>query len=162
MNTSRRIIPASVWDCSHPLLRIMIQRKRNRPTGLKRRKRNRNASEVSVYNQIFINHQNSNYYELFRFYLRFQSLFVREIRLQKLLFRYAQRQRYLYFCSCRRNGFIHPFLGIQLWRRSLPRLEHHHCAQQLQTKPTRKSERPCQILQGIRPALWLQVPLYRG
>ena len=43
---------------------------------LKRRKRNRNASEVSVYNQFFINHQNSNYYELFRFYLRFQSLFV--------------------------------------------------------------------------------------
>lgn len=43
---------------------------------LKRRKRNRNVSEVSVYNQFFINHQNSNYYELFRFYLRFQSLFV--------------------------------------------------------------------------------------
>ena len=76
MNISRRIIPASVWDCSLPLLRIMIWRKQYRPTGLKRRKRNRNASEVSVYNQFFINHQNSNYYELFRFYLRFQSLFV--------------------------------------------------------------------------------------
>lgn len=72
-----------------PLLQIMIRRKRYKPTGLKRRKRNRNASDVSVYNQIFINHQNSNYYELFRFYLRFQSLFVREIRLQKLLFRHA-------------------------------------------------------------------------
>ena len=115
----------------------------------------------SVYNQIFINHQNSNYYELFRFYLRFQSLFVREIRLQKLLFRYAQRQRYLYFCPCRRNGFIHPFLGIQLWCWSLSRLEHYYCAQQLQTEPAGKPEGPCPILQGVRPTLWLQIPLHR-
>ena len=61
-----------------------------------------------------------------------------------------------------RNEFIHSFLGIQLWRRSLPRLEHYHCAQQLQKEPAGKPERPCQILQGVRPALWLQIPLHRG
>ena len=32
---------------------------------------------------------------------------------------------------------------------------------QFQTKPTGKSEGPCQILQGVRPTLWLQIPLHR-
>ena len=48
-------------------------------------------------------------------------------------------------------------LSIRFWEYSwqYPRLEHHHCAQQLQTKPTGKSERPCPFLQGVRPTLWL-------
>lgn len=37
----------------------------------------------------------------------------------------------------------------------------NHCEKQLQTKPTGKPERPYPLLQGIRPALWLQIPLHR-
>ena len=42
------------------------------------------------------------------------------------------------------------------------RLEHYHCAQQLQTEPTGKPEGPCPLLQGVRSTLWLQIPLHRG
>lgn len=57
-------------------------------------------------------------------------------------------------------------LYIRFWEYSCwcwqhPRLEYYHCTQQFQTKPTGKSEGPCQILQGVRPTLWLQIPLHR-
>ena len=59
-------------------------------------------------------------------------------------------------------GEMDSFLGIQLRRWQHPRLEHYHCAQQLQTEPTGKPEGPCPLLQGVRSTLWLQIPLHRG
>ena len=55
---SRRIMPALVWDCSHPLLRIMILRKQYRPTGLKEKEEKEKSidlcQELSRSDQTFL------------------------------------------------------------------------------------------------------------
>ena len=58
-------------------------------------------------------------------------------------------------------------LYIRFWEyscgvRSLPRLEHYHVRSNFKRNQQENLKDLASFLQGVRPTLWLQIPLHRG